>query len=289
MVAAYRVPTYFRVIIQGSFRYRTSPRTSFRFASTLNDKPDSTLVNKERVILLHGFLGFSYQGQLIPLATTLKKQGFSVSVFSYPSRRDTMLNHARTLVDLLDSLCTRETQPFHFVTHSLGAIVLRLALSLRECPENAKLGRLVLLAPPLKGSKFARSLKSSELGGKLPKWLESIAKLILGDCTGKQLVEMSPQDEKLFHALDFDSMPAFPGTCKILGQFNPLLGNINDGVLEVEETWLQQPHYRLVVRGTHNTLLFQPDVMENTVKFLCGKDIIVQKVLFDNNDGQNVK
>lgn len=130
---------------------------------------------------------------MLPLATILKKQGFSVSNFGYPSRDDFISNHANHLVDALDSLSLRETLPIHFVTHSLGAIVLRMALAQPNCPEIAKTARLILLAPPLRGSKFARYLQSKEMGGKSPKWLEVTSKWIVGDCTGRQLMTMSAQ------------------------------------------------------------------------------------------------
>lgn len=220
-------------------------------------------------MLLHGFLGFRYQ--LSPLATLLKRKGFSVSNFGYPSRDDFISGHAHNLVDALNSLALRDTCKFHFVTHSLGAIVLRLALAQPNCPEIAKLGRLVLLAPPMRGSKFARYLQSKELGGKLPKWMEITSKWIVGDCTGRQLMTMTAQD--------FENMPGFPSTNSILviaaemGRLNPLLENNNDGVLEVEETMLNQPHYRLVVRGTHNSLLFQPKIIETVLNFVCDEEI----------------
>ncbi|EME28794.1 hypothetical protein Gasu_36890 isoform 1 [Galdieria sulphuraria] len=218
--------------------------------------------------------------ELLPLATILKRKGFSVSNFGYPSRDDFIINHARNLIDVLNSLSSRETRTFHFVTHSLGAIILRTALAQPNCPETAKSGRLVLLAPPLKGSKFARYLQSRDLGGKLPKWMETTSKWIVGDCTGRQLMTMSVQE--------FDDMPYFPSSTSILviaaemGRLNPLLEGRNDGVLEVEETMLGQPHYRLLVRGTHNSLLFQPKVIECILNFLCEKKVSTDIIYVQN-------
>jgi pimeloyl-ACP methyl ester carboxylesterase len=123
----------------------------------------------------------------------LKRKGFSVSNFGYPSREDFIYNHASNLVDVLNSLSSKDTSQFHFVTHSLGAIVLRIALAQPNCPENARTGRLVLLSPPFKGSKFARYLRSKDLGGKLPNWMEITSKWIVGDCTGRQLMTMTAQ------------------------------------------------------------------------------------------------
>src|SRR3569623_343564 len=100
----------------------------------------------ERVILLHG-LG---ESPLImsALELALKKAGYDVSNVAYPPTRYTI----ETLLDsyimpLLDKYL--EANKVHFVTHSLGGVLLHAALQ-RKRP--ASLGRVVKKAPGVHGS-----------------------------------------------------------------------------------------------------------------------------------------
>lgn len=100
----------------------------------------------ERVILLHG-LG---ESPLImkALELALKKAGYDVSNVAYPSTRYTI----ETLLDshvlpLLDAY--PEARKVHFVTHSLGGVLLHAALQKKK---PANLGRVVMTAPGLHGS-----------------------------------------------------------------------------------------------------------------------------------------
>ncbi len=105
----------------------------------------------EVAVLLHG-LG---PGALIMrrLARRVSQAGYETINWSYPSLRHTIKAHAQKLHELLRSLDARaDVKRIHLVTYSMGSIITRYALGIGR---PAKLGRIVMLAPPNRGSIWA--------------------------------------------------------------------------------------------------------------------------------------
>lgn len=105
----------------------------------------------EVVVLVHG-LG---PGRLPmwPLARRLARAGYQTINWRYPCLRHTIEAHGRRLHELLESLAADpKVQGVHLVVYSMGGIVARYALSLGR---PAKLGRVVMLAAPNQGSRWA--------------------------------------------------------------------------------------------------------------------------------------
>ena len=116
-----------------------------------------SLKAEESVYFLHGFLRSS--SSMKKMAKAFQKEDYETHLWDSPSRGLTIEEHAQILVRELQK-CANEHKgdPIHFVTHSLGGIILRATLNHKDCPEEAKIGRAVLLAPPNQGSSFARFL-----------------------------------------------------------------------------------------------------------------------------------
>jgi len=102
------------------------------------------------VVVIHGFAGSRLW--MLPLCWRLRSRGYRVVNWGYPSLRGNVATHAARLHDYLSESLFRE-RCVHLVAHSMGAIVVRAALSMGPA---ANLGRVVLLSPPNRGTPIAR-------------------------------------------------------------------------------------------------------------------------------------
>ena len=145
-----------------------------------------------------------------------------------------------------------EGAKIHFVTHSLGGILVRAYLAEHEPPN---LGRVVMLAPPNKGSEFV-----DVLGRTAPfRW-----------ALGPTAVELGTEPDSLPNRLptpDYE-VGIIAGTRSI----NPLGGLVvpgeSDGTVSVSSTRLHGMSDFIELPVSHTFIMYSDEAAEQAVAFL---------------------
>ena len=201
------------------------------------------------VMLVHG-LGRS-AGAFTLLEDTLRRERYETANVNYPSTRLGIAAHADNLERIIHSLDGVAT--LSFVTHSLGALVVRDLLARQNgWRDKIAVHRVVMIAPPNKGSQIADRLKS------LPayRWLTGES----GQGLTTEAASRLPVP-----AAEFGIIAGGRGNAN---GFNPLLPGDNDGLVTVAETALEGARDFLLVRTTHGLVDDHPQTIEATLSFL---------------------
>jgi len=185
------------------------------------------------VVLVHG-LGRTPLSML-PLAWSLRRAGFRVLNFGYSSCGPSVAQIGQRLARVLARERPDDAGPVHFVGHSLGNIVIRWLIA-RQRPR--RLGRVVMLAPPNRGSRLADRL-APYLGRLLPPIRE------LGTGSGTA-VELAPPRDVEF----------------------AVIAGRRDRKVRVEETRLAGAAAHVVVPAGHTFIMMRRDVRRLVLRFL---------------------
>ena len=114
--------------------------------------PVADTLSRETVVVLHGF-GASPRWMLL-LCRRIAGTGRQVVNWGYPSWRRSIRCHARRLLTTVSELSDDPAvERIHFIAYSMGSIICRTALL--DDPRRGKLGRVVMLGPPNRGSHVA--------------------------------------------------------------------------------------------------------------------------------------
>lgn len=144
-------------------------------------------VANDTVVLLHGMARSSKA--MNKLGKALEAEGYHVINVDYPSTSAPIEALTERIFHSLNPRI-KDAETVHFVTHSLGGIILRQHL---EEHTLANLGRVVMLAPPSRGSEVA-----DKLGGTfLYKWINGPAGNQLGTGTNSLPLRLKAPDFEL--------------------------------------------------------------------------------------------
>jgi triacylglycerol lipase len=207
--------------------------------------------SRDCVILLHG-LGRTSRS-MKRLEKSLSFQGYNVINLNYPSTKHPVEFLSEEILSKAVEQCQKQFPPrIHFVTHSLGGIIVRYYLSLHQL---SNLGRVVMLSPPNQGSELVDRLKKSFIYRKI------------NGPAGQQL------------GTDKDSLPLNLGPVHFeLGvitgnrSFNLLSSMIipgpDDGSVSVERAKVAGMKDFLVLPHSHTFIVRSKDAIDQVIYFL---------------------
>jgi pimeloyl-ACP methyl ester carboxylesterase len=213
------------------------------------------------VITLHGF-GRS-RDHMAALGSYLEQQGgYTWINVSYASTRRTLDDHAQSLARVIDGL--EGIDEIHFVTHSLGSLVVRRYLGESSQPNprwqpDTRIKRMVMLGPPNQGAQLAHVV--AELLND-----NDLARLIAGP-SAWQLARQWEETRTLLATPAFE-FGVIAGGCGTPSGHNPLLKGDDDLVVTVEETRLPGATDFRIVPARHGHLVSDPLVQQYALSFL---------------------
>jgi len=206
-------------------------------------------VKADNVILLHGLA--RTDKSMAKLQRALEKEGYCATNVDYDSREGDIETLAVKAIQPALEACG-PTQRIHFVTHSMGGILVRQYLAHHEINN---LGRVVMLGPPNKGSEVVDTLRD------VPgfHFINGDAGLELG--TGEASVP-----NQLGKA-DFD-LGIIAGTLSVNLILSTMIAGTNDGKVSVESTRLAGMQDHIEMEVTHPFMMNNDAVIEQVIHYL---------------------
>lgn len=203
------------------------------------------------VVLLHGMCRTS--SSMHKMETALRQAGLRVENIDYPSRTapiealsDEAIGKALELPAL--KACTK----VHFVTHSLGGILVR---SYFKRHAFAPLGRVVMLGPPNQGSEVVDKIGSWWMFRKL------------NGPAGAELGTDGHSTPNRLGPVEFE-LGVIAGDRSINWINSMMIKGGDDGKVSVERTKVAGMKEHVVVHATHPFLMKNNDAIELTLRFL---------------------
>jgi pimeloyl-ACP methyl ester carboxylesterase len=203
----------------------------------------------EMVVLLHG-LGRTNRA-MRPLEDRLSAAGFLVHSISYPSMRLSLAKLTAFIEHELATCCNTASR-LHFVTHSLGGILVRAYLADNH---PSHMGRVVMIAPPNRGSELSDLIRRS-----------CLLRAVLGPIAP----QLGTEDDSFPNRLP---PPWFDlGIIAGIDSFNPVGGllvpNPSDGTVSVASTQLTGMADFVTVRESHTFIMRSQEVADYVIRFL---------------------
>ena len=170
-------------------------------------------------------------------AARLRRTGWETKIWGYESFLTSVTHHAGRFSAYLDRLeADEQIEQIHLVTHSMGCIIGRMALTERRLD---KLGRFVMLTPPNRGS-FVATATAGVFGRVF-----------------RPVAELTTAPDSLVNSL------AEPTHVDI-----GIIAAEQDALVSLESTRLSVPHSHITLPCLHSAVLFRRDAAALTDTFL---------------------
>lgn len=203
------------------------------------------------VVLLHGLRQSSESME--KMKQGLLSHGYNVINVDYPSTDHTIEYLASVnLQDTLESIRKKSPSKIHFVTHSLGGIIVRYYLKHHNI---SNLGRVVMISPPNQGSKLVDLFKD-----------QAVLERIYGPAA-KQLSQKEGSLVRRLGPVDFD-LGIIAGNRSFNPLYSALLPGPDDGVVTVESMKVQGMKDFIVLPQTHAFIMKDENTIAQAIYFL---------------------
>lgn len=207
------------------------------------------VVAGEVVIVLHGLARTS--SSMTKIANTVAAAGYTVHNLDYPSRHQPIETLAQMVRRQIEAV-TASDDTIHFVTHSMGGIIVR---SIQKDAPFDTIGRVVMLSPPNHGSELVDTLGDYSAF----KWINGPAGNQLGTDSNGFIAQLGP--------IDFE-LGILTGNDSINWINSMIIPGDDDGKVSTESAKLPGMRDYKVIHATHPYIMAHEEAITATIHFL---------------------